>query len=77
MRSRGRLIFAKEITLKFHIPYHTLNHYTNLGLLSVVRRKGNRRLYDENEVRLQLNKIAKLSNEGYPLSLIRKELKYY
>jgi DNA-binding transcriptional MerR regulator len=76
MKSSGRLILAKEIALKFHIPYHTVNHYTNLGLLSVVRRRGNRRLYDEDEVRLQLSKIAKLSNEGYPLSLIRKELKY-
>ena len=70
-----KLIFAKEISLKFSIPYPTVNLYTNLGFFNVVRRKGNKRLYDEQEVRKQLNKILKLSNEGYPLRLIRKKLK--
>ena len=75
METEKKLIFAKEISLRFKIPYSTVNLYTNLGFLSVVRRKGNKRLYDEEEVRLRLNKILKLSNEGYPLRLIRKKLK--
>jgi len=70
-----KLIFAKEIALKFDIPYHTVNHYTNLGFFSVVSRKGNKRLYNEKDIREQLNKILRLSNEGYPLRLIRKKLK--
>lgn len=75
MKNNQKLIFAKEISLRFKIPYHTVNHYTNLGFFNVVRRKGNKRLYDEKEVRVQLNKILRLSNEGYPLRLIRKKLK--
>ncbi len=74
MKRENKLIFAKEISLKFNIPYPTVNLYTNLGLFSVVKRKGNRRLYDEEAVRKRLNKILKLSDEGYPLSLIRKKL---
>lgn len=75
MMNSQKLIFAKKIALKFNIPYATVNHYTNLGFFNVVKKQGNRRLYDEEEVGRQLNKILKLSNEGYPLRLIRKKLK--
>ena len=75
METEKKLIFAKEISLRFNIPYSTVNLYTNLGFLNVVKRKGNKRLYDEQEVVKQLNTILKLSNEGYPLRLIRKKLK--
>jgi DNA-binding transcriptional MerR regulator len=75
MLDSSNLIFAKEIAIKFNIPYPTVNHYTNLGLLNVVKRKGNRRLFDEREVRLQLQKISSLSSEGYPLRLICRKLR--
>ena len=75
METEKKLIFAKEISLRFNIPYSTVNLYTNLGFFNVVKRKGNKRLYDEQEVVKQLNTILKLSNEGYPLRLIRKKLK--
>lgn len=71
----GKLLFAKEISSKFKVPYPTINHYTNLGLLHVVRRKGNRRLFSEKEVKGQLHKIIRLSNEGYPLRLICRKLR--
>lgn len=74
MEHPKKLILAKEIAAKFNIPYPTVNHYTNLGFFTVVQRQGNKRLYDEEEVRVQLNKILNLSNEGYPLRLIRKKL---
>jgi DNA-binding transcriptional MerR regulator len=45
-----------------------------MGFFNVVRRKGNKRLYSEDEIRLQLPRITKLINEGYPLRLIRKML---
>lgn len=70
-----KLILAKEISTKFKVPYPTINHYTNLGLLNVVSWKGNRRLYSEKEVREQLHKIFRLSTEGYPLRLICKKLR--
>ena len=68
------LILSRDIEKKFNIPYYTITHYTNMGFLTVVSRKGNRRLYDENEVRTKLEQIGKLVEEGYPLRLIRKKL---
>jgi DNA-binding transcriptional MerR regulator len=69
-----KLIFSKDIVERFHVPYPTVTYYTNMGFFTVVKRKGNKRLYDEDEIRLQLEKITKLINEGYPLRLIRKVL---
>jgi DNA-binding transcriptional MerR regulator len=40
----------------------------------VVKKKGNKRLYDEDKVRMNLKKITALASEGYPLRLIRKKL---
>ncbi len=67
-------ISAAEITRKFHITYQAVNHYTNLGLLDVVTKDGNVRMYDRAEVRRRLEKIAQLVREGYSLRLIRKKL---
>ncbi len=67
-------ISAKEIISKFNISLQRINHYTNIGLLSVVTRKGNVRMYDETEVKERIAKISELRNEGYSLRLIRKKL---
>ena len=69
-----RLISIREIVRKYKIPYSTVNHYTIIGLLSVVDREKNIRLYDEIEVKERLAKIAELRGKGYPLHLIHKEL---
>lgn len=73
--TNSKLISAKEISEKFSIPYPTINHYTNLGFFSVVKRKGNVRLYREEEVKRRLDKISRWKDEGYPLRLILKLLK--
>ena len=75
MEKFNAFISAKQIASKFRISYPTVNHYTNLGFFSIVKRNGNRRLYAESEVRHQLKKIAQLKNEGYPLHLISKMLR--
>ena len=49
-------ISAGEITQKYHITYQAVNHYTNLGLLDVVTKNGNVRMYDRGEVRRRLGK---------------------
>jgi DNA-binding transcriptional MerR regulator len=67
-------ITIKEIAKKFNITPYTINHYTNLGLLKVVMKNKNKRLYDEDEVAYRLKMISKLIAEGYPLQLIRKRL---
>jgi len=73
-KSNSSFISAAEITRKFHITYQAVNHYTNLGLLDVVTKNGNVRMYDRGEVRRRLEKIAQLVREGYSLRLIRRKL---
>ena len=70
----SKLIAVKEIVSKFKITFQTVNHYTNFGILSVVTKKGNVRMYDEAEVKARLAKISELVREGYSLRLIRKKL---
>lgn len=69
-----RLITIKEISRKFNITPYTVNHYTNLGLLKVVAKRKNRRLYDGVEVGRRLRQISQLISQGYPLQLISKKL---
>ena len=71
----GQYITAKDISRKYKVAYPTINHYTNLGFLSIVKREGNKRLYSGKEVKVRLLLISKMVNEGYPLRLIRKKLK--
>lgn len=73
-KTNQRLILAKDISKEFNIPYPTINHYTNLGFLTVVKRSGNRRLYDRASVRIRLRELSKLVEKGYPLRLIRRRL---
>ena len=70
-----KYISSKEVTKKFEITYPTLTHYTNIGLLKMVGRKGNKRLYDEEGVGKRIPKIRELVNRGYPLRLIADMLK--
>ena len=67
-------ITAQEITKRYKIPYPTINHYTNLGFLSIVKRDGNKRLYLNREVKDRLVLIQKMVDEGYPLRLIRNKI---
>ena len=67
-------ISSQDICTQFNLTYHTVNHYTNLGLLKVVTKQKNRRLYDAHEVRERISKIAELALQGYPLQLISKTL---
>jgi len=69
-----KFITAKEIVKKHNITFQTVNHYTNFGLLTVVTKKSNVRMYDEEEVKKRLAKISELTSEGYSLQLIRKTL---
>ena len=70
----GKEITAQEIREKFEISYSAINHYTNLGLFSIVRKSGNKRIYDFSEVESRFQVISRLANEGYPLHLIRKKI---
>jgi DNA-binding transcriptional MerR regulator len=75
MSSRnGQYITAKDISKRFKVAYPTINHYTNLGFLSIVKREGNKRIYSGKEVKRRLEMISRMVNEGYPLRLIRSKL---
>jgi len=69
-----QLIYSKDIVTKYNISYSTVTHYTDLGFFTVVGKKGNRRLYDEKEIKVRAEQIKTMAGEGYPLRLIRKEL---
>jgi DNA-binding transcriptional MerR regulator len=71
---KNKMISAKEITSSYHITYQTVNHYTDLGLLPVMLKKGNVRFYDSALVEKRLKEIKELAGEGYSLRLIRKRL---
>ncbi|MFA6355859.1 MAG: MerR family transcriptional regulator [Candidatus Omnitrophota bacterium] len=74
MGVKQKLISAQEIIKKYSITYQTVNHYTNFGLINVITKKSNVRLYDEEEVDRRLIKIIQLAGAGFPLRLIRKTL---
>ena len=73
-RTRTAYVSATEIVQKYGLTYQAVNHHTNLGLLEVVTRNGNTRMYANAKVRDRLSKITKLVDEGYSLRLIRKKL---
>lgn len=70
----NHLVTAKDISRKYKVPYPTINHYTDLGFLPIVKREGNKRIYNDKQVRGRLNLISKMMNEGYPLRLIRRKI---
>jgi len=73
-KTKTDLISAGEIVRIHGLTYQAVNHYTNLGLLQVVTRSGNARMYVKSRVKSRLVKVSKLVSEGYSLRLIRKKL---
>ena len=68
------LLNSQEVVRKYNISYQTLNYYTTLGFFEVRKRKGNGRLYNEEEFGNKLQRITELKDQGYPLRLIGKML---
>ena len=74
MRTTTILLTASDIIERYRLSYQTLNYYTNLGLLRVAKREGHQRLYDGRDVQRNLQAVARLKDEGYPLRLISRML---
>lgn len=70
------LVSTKEIIDRFNISYQTLNYYTDLGFFTVIERRGNRRIYDLDEIARKIDRITALKNQGYPLRLIVRKLNH-
>ena len=73
-KPRAGHVSAAGIVKKYGLTYQAVNHYTNLGLLEVVTKNGNVRMYAKHKVKTRLAKISKLVGEGYSLRLIRKKI---
>ena len=71
----GHYLTAKDIAKKFKLAYPTINYYTDLGLLEIARKEGNKRLYNGKRVKERLDRVAKMINEGYPLRLICRKMR--
>jgi DNA-binding transcriptional MerR regulator len=69
-----KLITAKEITKKYSLSYQSLNRFTDVGLLTVVLKKGNIRYYNRQQIKKRIHQISGLMQEGYSLLLIRRKL---
>jgi DNA-binding transcriptional MerR regulator len=70
--ARNNLITIDELSKLYLMSKATINYYTNMGLLHVADKQGNKRLYDKTEVEARLEKIKELRRSGYSLKLIRK-----
>ena len=70
----NKFISAKEIVKKYHLSYQKVNRYTDAGLLRVVFKQGNTRLFNRQQLHKRLKQISALSREGYSFRLIRKKL---
>ena len=74
MKATTILLTASDVIERYRLSYQTLNYYTNLGLLRVAKRDGHQRLYDGRDVQRNLQAVARLKDEGYPLRLISRML---
>ena len=57
------LVTSEELVKLLGVSSATVNYYTNLGLFKIKDRRGNRRLYEKNEIR-ELHDQERL-NKGY------------
>ncbi len=67
-------VSPQEIVSQFNISYQTVNYYTNLGFFKIIANEGNKRLYDNEQIRLQLERIREFRKKGYSLRVIKDEL---
>ncbi len=68
-------ITLQEIAQRTGVSVSSLNYYANLGLLQVVDRQGNKRLFLEADAIRRVEEIRRLRKEGYPLRIIRRQLR--
>lgn len=69
----SNLLTVDEISKLYNLSKPTINYYTNMGLLSIADKHGNKRLYNKDEVHKRLEKIREMRRSGYSLRLIRRQ----
>ena len=69
----SKLVTVEELTRHCGLSKASINYYTNIGLIQVSRKQGNKRLYDLIEVTKRIAKIREMMRIGYTLKLIQRE----
>lgn len=69
-----KLLSIKQVAELCNISVATVNYYTNMGLFRVSDRRGNKRLYNQDEVTEKFNRIRELRKQGYSLALIQNQM---
>ena len=69
----AQLLNIEEVAKKFDLSKASVNYYTNIGLIVVHRKKGNKRLYDVADVTRRIERVREMLNMGYTLRLIQRE----
>ena len=72
--NRTELVTIQEITRSTGVSFSALNYYVNLGMLPVMDRKGNKRLFAKTDTLQRLKQIQRMKREGYPLRIILRHI---
>ena len=75
MVDKEQLITLQEVSRRTGATLSALNYYVNLGLLPVADRQGNKRLFRKEEALDRFKEIDRLKRDGYPLRIIRRQLR--
>ncbi|MCD4779241.1 MAG: helix-turn-helix domain-containing protein [Candidatus Omnitrophica bacterium] len=69
----GKKITVSDVAKLSGLSVSSVNYYTNMGLIVIAEKKGNKRLYDQDDVQRRLKKISEMMNMGYTLRLIQHQ----
>ena len=70
----ANLVTGQDLAKILQVSSATVNYYTNLGLFKVKDRRGNTRLYEQEETREMHEQIRRMRQEGYSLRIIQERL---
>ncbi len=73
IKNNNDLITAKALATLVKETYHTIDHWTSMGLLKP-RIKGRTRYYEKEHSMVICKKIRELQNRKMPLELIAQEI---
>ncbi len=72
-QGKSNLISVDELSNLYNLSKPTINYYTNMGLLPIADKQGNKRLYDKDDVGKRQEEIREMRRSGYSLRLIRRQ----
>ncbi|MBI5676840.1 MAG: MerR family transcriptional regulator [Nitrospirae bacterium] len=73
IKNNNDLISAKTLSTLVKETYHTIDHWTSMGLLKP-KIKGRTRYYEKENSMVICNRIRELQNRKMPLELIAQEI---